>query len=61
MLIIETPIFTKRIVNILVDDEYRELQQYLVKNPDRGDIIQGSGGLRKLRWSASGRGKSGGA
>ncbi len=61
MVIIETPIFTRRIQTILADDEYRLLQAQLVQKPDAGRIIPGSGGLRKLRWSASGRGKRGGA
>ncbi len=61
MLIIETPIFTRRIQAILSDEEYRLLQAQLVQKPDAGKIIPGSGGLRKLRWSASGRGKRGGA
>lgn len=43
------------------DDELRDLQNHLLENPSAGDVIRGSGGLRKLRWSASGRGKRGGA
>ena len=61
MLIVETPVFTKRVVETLTDDQYRELQQFMVENPAAGVIIRGSQGLRKLRWSASGRGKRGGA
>ena len=61
MVIIETPIFTRRVQDILSDDEYRLLQAQLVQRPDAGKIIPGSGGLRKLCWSASGRGKRGGA
>ena len=61
MVIIETQIFTRRIQDILPDEEYRLLQAQLVQRPDSGKIIPGSGGLRKLRWSASGRGKRGGA
>jgi hypothetical protein len=61
MVIIETPVFTKRILEILADDEYKELQQEIAENPKKGDLIPGGGGLRKLRWSASGRGKRGGA
>lgn len=61
MMIIETSIFTKRIQEILTNDEYRELQIYLVENPAAGDIIKGSGGLRKFRWHGSGRGKRGGS
>lgn len=43
------------------DDELRALQSHLLENPDAGDVIRGSSGLRKLRWAASGRGKRGGA
>lgn len=60
MIIIETPIFTRRIQTILSDEEYRLLQTHLINKPDVGKIIPGSGGLRKLRWSAGGHGKSGG-
>lgn len=60
MVIIETSIFTKRISTLLNDEEYRTLQNYLVDMPGSGKIIQGSGGIRKVRWSASGRGKRGG-
>lgn len=42
------------------DDEYRELQEALVNRPDMGALIQGTGGLRKIRWKLEGRGKSGG-
>lgn len=52
MVIIETPIFTRRIQAILSDEEYRLLQAQLVQKPDAGKIIPGSGGLRKFRWSA---------
>ena len=60
MVIIETPIFTKRIQELITDDEYRLLQTHLVNRPDVGKIIHGSSGLRKLRWSAGGHGKRGG-
>ena len=60
MVIIETPIFTQRIQELISDEEYRLLQTHLVNRPDVGKILSGSGGLRKLRWSAKGRGKSGG-
>ena len=42
------------------DDEYRQLQEALITRPDMGDIIKGSGGIRKVRWKLEGRGKSGG-
>ena len=60
MIIIETPIFTRKIEAILSDEEYRLLQIQLINKPDFGKIIRGSGGLRKLRWSAGGHGKQGG-
>lgn len=61
MEIVETSVFTRRILELMDDDEYQLLQQALVKRPDLGVLIPGSGGLRKLRWRASGRGKRGGA
>ena len=61
MVIIETTVFTKKITSLLNDEEYRVLQNVLVEMPGSGDIIRGSGGIRKIRWSASGRGKRGGA
>ena len=60
MVIIETPIFTRRIQELISDEEYQLLQINLVNRPDVGKIISGSGGIRKLRWSAKGHGKSGG-
>lgn len=60
MVIIETRIFTRLINELLDDDEYKELQEALVNRPDLGDLIKGSGGLRKVRWNLRGTGKSGG-
>lgn len=60
MLIIETSIFTRQVRDLLSDDEYRELQVSLVSRPDAGNIIPGSGGLRKVRWATQGKGKRGG-
>lgn len=60
MEIIETPIFSKKINNVLSDDEYKDLQWALVVNPQAGPVIPGSGGLRKLRWAVPGAGKRGG-
>ncbi len=57
----ETSVFTHRVTTLLSDDEYAALQQVLVENPKAGDLIPGSGGLRKLRWGLEGRGKRGGA
>jgi mRNA-degrading endonuclease RelE of RelBE toxin-antitoxin system len=61
MIIVETSIFTRQVTELLPDDEYRRLQSVLVGRPDAGEIIPGSGGLRKIRWGMSGRGKRGGA
>lgn len=60
MKIIETTIFTKKIISLLTDEEYRNLQSTLILNPEKGKVIKGSGGLSKIRWGFSGRGKSGG-
>lgn len=60
MIIIETSVFTKRIIELMTDDGYRELQPALVLKPDMGVIIKGSGGLRKIRWKLAQKGKSGG-
>jgi hypothetical protein len=60
VIIVETPIFTKRVLLALNDDEYRALQAALITSPGAGPVIPGGGGLRKLRWAGSGRGKRGG-
>ncbi|NUO84256.1 type II toxin-antitoxin system RelE/ParE family toxin [candidate division KSB1 bacterium] len=60
MQIIETPIFTRHLKALLTDEEYREFQNELIRRPEGGDVIRGSGGLRKIRWHISGRGKRGG-
>jgi mRNA-degrading endonuclease RelE of RelBE toxin-antitoxin system len=60
MLFIESPLFTKQVKQLLTDDEYRLLQAAVVAHPDAGVLMQGTGGLRKLRWSAFDNGKSGG-
>ena len=60
MEIIETPLFTKLIGELLSDDEYRELQQALAVFPEAGDLLEGGHGLRKLRWGLRNSGKTGG-
>jgi hypothetical protein len=60
MVFIETPIFTADVQTLLSDDDYAALQQHLVTKPDAGDVIAGTGGLRKVRWTTEGRGKRGG-
>lgn len=60
MIFIETPIFTEEIKKLLSDEEYAEFQKYLAHNPVLGDVIQQTGGLRKIRWSSQGKGKRSG-
>lgn len=60
MLFIETSLFTRLLPQYLSDDEFREFQAFIVENPDTGDVIKGSGGIRKVRWGAKGKGKRGG-
>ncbi|AEK63063.1 conserved hypothetical protein [Collimonas fungivorans Ter331] len=57
---IETPTFTRMITALLAEEEYRELQSVLMEDPSRGDVIKDGGGIRKMRYAARGRGKSGG-
>ena len=60
MRFIETPVFSRTIVDLLDDDQYHSLQLAIFLRPKRGAVIRGSGGLRKLRWSVPGMGKRGG-
>lgn len=60
MLFIETDIFTEDVKRLLDDDEYHRFQVFLATQPEFGDLIQNTGGLRKIRWLAGGKGKRGG-
>ena len=60
MRFIETSIFTKLIGKYLSDDEYADLQSFLLKHPKAGAVIRQTSGVRKLRWKIQGKGKSGG-
>lgn len=57
---IVTSIFSHQVQELLTDEEYRLLQIAIIQHPESGDIIPGSGGLRKKRWSLGGKGKRGG-
>ena len=57
---VETPLFTRLVERYLSDDGYVELQNYLAEHPEAGDVVRGSGGVRKLRWAMQGQGKRGG-
>ena len=57
---VETKLFTRLVRELLTDDEHAQLQQALITDPETGDIVPGSGGVRKMRWGVAGRGKRGG-
>jgi mRNA-degrading endonuclease RelE of RelBE toxin-antitoxin system len=59
--IVELSSFSKKAAKILDKEELDALHAYLLQHPDKGDVIPSTGGVRKLRWAASGRGKRGGA
>ena len=58
---IEATAFTKHLYDYLTEDEYAGFQNFLLNHPETGDIVPGSGGVRKIRWAMSGMGKRGGA
>jgi len=60
MTFVETSIFTRRIREYISDGEYLMLQLKLGAFPDSGNLIKNGGGIRKVRWAGSGRGKRGG-
>jgi hypothetical protein len=51
MVFVEAPIFTADVQALLSDEDYAALQRHLVSQPDVGDVIAGTGGLRKVRWT----------
>ena len=57
---IETAGFSAYLPDYLSDEEYAALQEHLCETPEAGDLVRGSGGVRKLRWARAGSGKSGG-
>lgn len=59
--VVETPEFLSATRKLMSDDERSLLVDYLAYNPTAGDLIPGTGGVRKLRWRLEGRGKRGGA
>jgi hypothetical protein len=60
MVFYETDIFTVQITKLISDESYSEFQKVLIADPESGDLIRNSQGLRKIRWRLAGRGKSGG-
>ena len=59
--VVELPRFSLRARKLFDEEERQELTDFLAFNPTAGDIIAGTGGVRKVRWAMKGRGKSGGA
>lgn len=57
----ETPIFRQYAAQVWTDAERAEFINWIAANPNAGDVIPGSGGCRKVRWSRAGQGKRGGA
>ena len=60
MEIVETTPFARRRDDLFDDEQFREFEEHLVLHPTAGVLIPGGKGLRKIRWSGSGRGKRGG-
>ncbi len=58
--VVEMPEFQRRAKSLLAENERRLLINYLASNPDAGVLLQGTGGVRKIRWAVGDRGKSGG-
>jgi len=56
----EMPEYIRRATKLLSQSERNDVVDYVAATPKAGDLIQGTGGVRKLRWARSGRGKSGG-
>ncbi len=57
---VETRLFSKLVYNYLSEEEYSNIQRHLAAWPDSGDVVPGTGGVRKIRWAVKGRGKRGG-
>ncbi|PZN87058.1 MAG: transcriptional regulator [Candidatus Methylumidiphilus alinenensis] len=58
--LIESPIFSKRWPDYWSEEERGNFAAWLALNPEAGDVVPGSGGVRKVRWSSDGQGKRGG-
>jgi hypothetical protein len=58
--VVETPLFVRQADDVWTDTEREEFVDYIARNPDAGDVIQDTGGVRKVRWRRQGTGKRGG-
>lgn len=54
---VELPAFQRNRADYLDDDDFARLQQYMMANPEAGDVVEQTGGLRKLRFADARRGK----
>jgi hypothetical protein len=61
MSLVEMPEFTERVEELLSEEQCYELLTHIAQNPECGDVMPGTGGVRKLRWALRGKGKRGGA
>ena len=59
--IIELPLFGKKARKLFRATELEKLKKYLMRYPNKGDVIPGTGGIRKMRWTSGDKGKRGGA
>lgn len=59
--VIETPVYSNKVSGVLTEDERDAFAAFIAANPTAGSVVRGSGGVRKVRWTQKGRGKSGGA
>ena len=59
--VLQLPKFKTEATELIGADGIEAVAVYLIDHPDAGDVIQGAGGARKLRWAAKGKGKRGGA
>jgi len=58
--VVETPLFVRQAEALWCEEERQEFIGYIASDPERGDVIPGTGGVRKLRWRRPGSGKRGG-
>ncbi len=58
--VLTDPVFLRSAKKLMADEELAEFKSYISRNPFAGQVIQGTGGVRKIRWASGGKGKSGG-
>ena len=58
--VIETPSFSRLVTDYWSENERQDFAVFIAHEPESGDVVPGSGGVRKVRWSRKGTGKCGG-